>query len=133
MPTTLKLTGGAASDPHILADLDAPACKRLISRTYFPREVVALIEVIFARKDEIKTMRELRGDDVQTFIDMMHGVRFTLLPFRARDGYQCSRYTLDLGGHVAPGRPPGLISILSPTTPSYPCCTHIFQTPSVRC
>ena len=65
-------------DSPILVNLDAPACKRLISRTLSPQEVTSLIEAIFTSKDEVKMVRDLRGDDAQTFIDVIHEVCTTL-------------------------------------------------------
>jgi hypothetical protein len=68
-----------APDPSILVDLEAPACKRLISHAFSPHEVISLVEAVFANKDEVKMVRELRGDDAQTFVDVVHGVRLHFL------------------------------------------------------
>jgi len=70
-----SFTVSSASDPSTPVDFDAPACKRLISHTLLPHEVISLIETIFASKDEVKTIRGLRGVDAQTFIDVIHEVR----------------------------------------------------------
>ena len=69
------------SDPSTFSTADAPASKRLISRDFFPHEVISLIETIFASKDEFKVIRDLRGDDAQTFIDVIHEVRTVPSPF----------------------------------------------------
>jgi len=61
-------------DSSILLDLDAPACKRLTSRAFSPHEVIPLIEAIFTNQDEVKMIGYLRGDDAQTFIDVIHEV-----------------------------------------------------------
>ena len=65
-------------DSSNLVDLGAPACKRLITRTFSPQEVTSLIEAIFVSEDEVKMVRDLRGDDAQTFIDVIHEVRSVL-------------------------------------------------------
>jgi len=70
-----SFTVSPASDPSTPVDFDAPACKRLISRTLLPHEMISLIETIFASKDEVKMIRGLRGIDAQTFIDVIHEVR----------------------------------------------------------
>ena len=61
-----------------LANLGEPACKRLISRAFLPHEVIPLIETILASKDAAKVIGDLRGDDAQTFIDVIHEVHFPL-------------------------------------------------------
>jgi len=66
---------------------NAPACKRLISKTFFPHEVVSLIEATFTSKDQVKMICDLRGDDAQTFIDVIHEVRSVLLHFRPRSDH----------------------------------------------
>ena len=70
--------------------LDIPACKRLISRTFSPQEVTSLIEAVFVSKDEVKMVRDLRGDDAQTLIDVIHGVRSILFFPRAHSDYLSS-------------------------------------------
>jgi len=62
-----------------LADFEEPACKRLITRTFSSHEVISLVEAVFANKDEVKMVREFRGDAAQTFVDVVHGVRLYLL------------------------------------------------------
>ena len=74
----LPLTVYPAASSSNLVDLNIPACKRLISRTSPPHEIISLIKAIFASKDELKMIRDLRGDDAQTFIDVMHEVRSAL-------------------------------------------------------
>ena len=58
----------------IFLDIEAPACRRLISHAP-PHEVISLIETIFTSREEVKTIGYLRGDDAQTFIDVTHEVR----------------------------------------------------------
>ena len=61
-----------SSDP---VDLDTSACKRLISRaSLLPYDIIPLIEAIFTSKDEAKMIGDLRGDDAQTFVDVVHEV-----------------------------------------------------------
>lgn len=59
----------------ILVDSSTPAWKRLISYTLLPHEIISLIETIFTSKDEVKAICDLRGDDAQTFINVIHEVR----------------------------------------------------------
>ena len=68
-----------APDSSILVDPKSSACRRLINHTFSPRKTISLIEVIFTSKAEINIIRDLRGDDAQTFIDVVHGVRFHFL------------------------------------------------------
>ena len=75
----LPLTVYPTPDSSILVDLDAPACRRLINHAFSPHEVVSLIETIFTSQDEIKMIGYLRGDNAQTFIDVIHDVRSTLV------------------------------------------------------
>ena len=63
-----------ALDSSNLVNPDAPACKRLIRRAFSPQEVTSLIEAIFLSEDEAKIVRDLREDDAQTFIDVIHEV-----------------------------------------------------------
>jgi len=58
----------------ILVDPDVPACRRLTSLAFSPHEVVSLIEETFTSKDEVEMIRDLRGHDAQTFIDVVHEV-----------------------------------------------------------
>ena len=74
----------------ILLDFEAPACRRLISRVSH-HEVVSLIETIFASQDEVKMISCLRGDDAQTFIDIIHEVHPPpSLISNPRSNYICS-------------------------------------------
>jgi len=66
-------------DPSILAGLGASTCRRLISRDYSPHELISLIEDIFTRKDEVKTVGDLGKDAAQAFIDVVHEVCFIVL------------------------------------------------------
>ena len=51
------------------------ACRRLISRAFVPREIISLIEAIFTSEAETDIVGDLRGEDAQTFIDLVHEVR----------------------------------------------------------
>jgi len=64
-----------ASNLPTFVDSKLSACRRLISHAFSPHETVPLIEVIFTSKAEIVIIRGLRGDDAQTFIDVVHEVR----------------------------------------------------------
>ena len=66
------------------ADSNTPRWKRLISHTLPPHEVIYLVEAIFTSKGEVEMIRELRGDDAQAFIDVVHKVCFVLFPSRGR-------------------------------------------------
>ena len=59
-------------DSSILLNCDGSACRRLISHA---RDAIPLIREIFANKDELQLINDLRGDDAQTFIDAIHRVR----------------------------------------------------------
>lgn len=65
-----------APGPSIPVDSDTPAWKRLIGYSLFTHEVNSLIEAIFTSKDEVKLIGDLRGDDAQTFINVIHEVCF---------------------------------------------------------
>ena len=76
--STLHATPG----PFILVNPKSSACRRLINHTFSPHEIISLIGVIFTSEAEINIIRDLRGDDAQMFIDVVHGVRpHFLLPF----------------------------------------------------
>jgi hypothetical protein len=70
--------------PYIPVDSDIPAYKRLtsLSHLYFPHEVISLIEAVFKSIDEVKMVNHLRGDDAQTFVDVIHEVCLHPLYFR---------------------------------------------------
>ena len=59
----------------IPVDFGAPACRRLISRAFFPHQVISLIASIFTSPDEVEAIGYLCGDNAQTFIDVVHEVR----------------------------------------------------------
>ena len=61
---------------------DSPAWKSLISGPLPPSDVIFLIGMIFSSRDEIRTVCNLRGDDAQTFIDVIHEVCIVFLPPR---------------------------------------------------
>ena len=56
------------------------ACRRLINRAFSQHELPSLIEDLFTRKDEVKMIGSLGRDAAQSFIDVVHEVRPTLLP-----------------------------------------------------
>ena len=56
------------------------ALKRLIERAFVLSELPLLIEAIFSNEDESDTVSSLRGDDAQTFIDVIDEVLLTLFP-----------------------------------------------------
>ena len=58
-----------------LLGLDVPACKRLISGSLSQQQVISLIKAIFASKDEVEMISNLRGDDTQAFVDVIYEVR----------------------------------------------------------
>lgn len=70
----------------IPVDSIAPACKRLTSHNFFPHEVIPLIEAIFTSQNESKAIGRLRGDDAQTFIDVIHEVRIHAPSFLRHTG-----------------------------------------------
>ena len=92
-------------DSSTPVDLGAPACRRLIGQAFSPHEVISLIEAIFTGKDEIRMIRNLRGDAAQTFIDAVHEVRLHIPSF--------SRHSLTTFLFVYRS---GFISPRSPTT-----------------
>ena len=56
-------------------DPDAPACKRLISGSLSSQQIVPLIGAIFTSKDEFEKISDLRGGDIQAFVDVVYEVR----------------------------------------------------------
>ena len=82
---TRKNQGKASTyDPKPLSvthpvDSDTPAWKSLISRPLTPSDVISLIGMIFISKDEVKTVFNLRGNDAQAFVDVIHEVCFVSL------------------------------------------------------
>ena len=66
-------------DSSILVEPEA--CRRLISLAFSTHEVTSLIEAIFTNKAEIRMVRSLSGDAAQTFVDVVHKVRFRVLSF----------------------------------------------------
>ena len=48
----------------------------MIEGAFVPDELSSLIEAVFSNLDEVNTIRGLRGDDAQTFIDMIDEVGF---------------------------------------------------------
>ena len=68
-------------------DLNAPACRRLVSNAFSPHELVSLIEAIFTSKDEVKMIHDLRGETAQTLIDVVHGVHLYSFVSELRPDY----------------------------------------------
>jgi len=66
------------SDHPFFLNPNAPACERLIRRAFALHELPSLIEAISSGEDESDTIRCLRGDDAQTFIDVIDEARSTL-------------------------------------------------------
>lgn len=78
LPPTVDPTPGVS----ILVDDSMPAYKRLISSDFSPQELISLIGAIFTSKDEVKMICNLRGDEAQTFIDIIHEVHSAAFHFR---------------------------------------------------
>jgi len=76
------------SDSPNFVNLGTPACRRLIRCKFSPQEVTSLIEAIFMSEDEVKMVRDLRGDDAQTFIDVIHEVR-SVISFPRHSVFTC--------------------------------------------
>ena len=70
---------GTGMNAAISTDDDLSACRRLISRAFSPHELPSLIEEIFTRKDEVRTIGSFARDEAQSFIDIVHEVRPALL------------------------------------------------------
>jgi hypothetical protein len=70
----LPLVDYPTPGPSVLVDSVVSACKRLIIHDYSPHEIISLIEAVFGSRDEINMIGHLRGDDAQTFIDVIHEV-----------------------------------------------------------
>jgi hypothetical protein len=82
LPLTVYPTPGSS----IPIEFSAPACRRLISRAFFPDQVISLIAAIFTSRDEVEAIGYLCGDSAQTFIDVVHEVRLHAPHFRGRVG-----------------------------------------------
>ena len=78
------LTVDQSPNSPIFLNSEAPACRRLISCTFSSHEIVSLIDAIFESQNEVKAIHYLRGDDAQTFIDVIHEVRLHTPRFRSR-------------------------------------------------
>ena len=59
---------------QVLVYSDAPAWKRLIDLPLTTDERVSLITTIFSDHDETEVVRWLRGDDAQSFVDVIDEV-----------------------------------------------------------
>lgn len=55
------------------------ACERLVARTFAPHELPSLIEAILSSKEGGGTIGRLRGDDAQTFVDVIDEARSTFV------------------------------------------------------
>lgn len=60
-------------DPF-LTHSGTPAWKRLIDRPFYLDKQVSLTTHIFSDRDETETVRHLRGDDAQSFVDVVDQV-----------------------------------------------------------
>lgn len=69
-----------APGPSILLNSDTPAWKRLCAHASLPHEVISLVQAIFMSKDEVKSIFDLRGDDAQSFLDVIHKVCLAVSP-----------------------------------------------------
>jgi len=74
-PRSPTLNQTLIAPQFLLVDLNTPACRRVIRRTFATHELPSLIEAIFSSKDENNMIRCLLRDDAQTFIDVMNEVR----------------------------------------------------------
>ena len=75
-----RVSNSPTSDPPIVdLELEASACRRLIGRDFSPHELIPLIEEIFTRKQEVMIFAWFGRDAAQTFIDVVHEVRPTVL------------------------------------------------------
>ena len=63
----------------MIPSFNIPACHRLIKRAFILCELSPLIEAVFSSKDEGDLVRCLRGEDAQTFIDVLYEVCSTLI------------------------------------------------------
>ena len=60
---------------------EVPAWKRLISYTLTINERISLITTILLDNNQVEMVRNLSGDDAQTFVDMLDEASFcTFLP-----------------------------------------------------
>lgn len=92
-------------------NLDAPACKRLISRAFSSHEVIPLIEAIFENQGEVKMIGYLCEGEAQTFIDVIYEVR-PHTPSKAQSDYprslrpfHCETFVLCRSGPGSPRSP----------------------------
>ena len=65
-------------------DLGTQAWKRLIGRAFSSHEVISSIEATFTSADVLEITRDLRGDDSQSFVNVIHKVQSTPLFARYR-------------------------------------------------
>ena len=71
----LSPTDHPTPNPPTPTDYDTPACRRLITHDFSPQDVVPLIGAVLTSRDELQLVSDLRRDDAQTFIDVIHKVR----------------------------------------------------------
>ena len=84
---------------------DAPACKRLISRSLSPEQVISLIEALFTSKEEVAMISDLDGDDAQAFVDVVNEVRSPSSPHLSLSAP--STFTFRWSGSGSPGSSTG--------------------------
>jgi len=70
-PSSPILCGIMVVPPVLFFSTLTPACGGLIRRAFTPHELPSLIEAIFSSKEVDNTIRCLRGDHAQTFIDVI--------------------------------------------------------------
>ena len=58
---------------------DRPAYERLISRNFAQTEITSLLEAAFTSNHEACAIDALRGDDAQTFVEVVDEVRLALI------------------------------------------------------
>lgn len=87
----------------IPVDPYTPAWKRLIGHTLPPREVISFIGTIFTNKDEIKMICDLRENNAQSFINVIHEVCPVLITLFTSFSICPSRPWISLISHRASG------------------------------
>jgi len=65
--------------PSTLVEVEVSPCIRLATRACSPHELTSLIDNTLNRKNEVKMIGCLDRDAAQTFIDVVHEVRFVVL------------------------------------------------------
>ena len=62
-------------NPFTHTGVDSPGWERLICSLLATHERVSLITTTLSDRDEVEAVRNLRGGDAQTFVDVMYEVR----------------------------------------------------------